>query len=99
MIRVFDGIVDGGGGEKAAPFALIGLIGEEEDGLVGVPILVKVPIFFIFEQEKFSIFLHRFSLFEIKHKNIFKTILLEKTTIVLLRIILQFFDKITSKPF
>jgi hypothetical protein len=34
------------------------LVGEEEDGLVGVPVLVEVSVLFGFEEEEFDLVLH-----------------------------------------
>ncbi len=45
MVGVVDGVVDAGCGEEAAALGKEGLVGEEEDGLVGVPVLVEVAVF------------------------------------------------------
>ena len=58
MLGVIDGVEDGGGREEAAFLALGGLLGEEEDGLVGVPVLVEVAVLFVLQQEEFGFFLH-----------------------------------------
>ena len=47
MLGVIDGGEDGGGREEAAFLALGGLLGEEEDGLVGVPVLVEVAVLLV----------------------------------------------------
>ena len=59
VVRIFDGVVDAGGGEEAGTFGEQGLVGQEEDGLIGVPILIKVSILFGLEEEEFNLVLHR----------------------------------------
>ena len=49
VVGVVDGVVDGGSGQEAASLALISLISQKEDGFVGIPVLIEISIFFIFE--------------------------------------------------
>lgn len=58
MVRILDGVVDAGRGEEAGSFGEEGLIGKEEDGLVGVPVLVEVSVLLGFEEEEFDLVLH-----------------------------------------
>jgi len=63
-IRVIDGIVDGGGGQEATSLRFDGLISQEKDAFVRVPILIEVSIFFVLEEEQFDFFLHSFDYFK-----------------------------------
>lgn len=58
MVGILDGVVDAGRGEEAAAFGEQGLVGEEEDGLVGVPVLVEVAVFLGLEEEELDLVLH-----------------------------------------
>jgi hypothetical protein len=60
VVGIVDGVVDAGRGEEAAAVGFDGLVGEEEDGLVGVPVLVEVPVLLGLEQEQLHLLLHSF---------------------------------------
>lgn len=60
VVRVFDGVEDAGSREEAAAFAFDCLLCEEEDGLVGVPVLIEIAVLFVLEEEQFDFFLHDF---------------------------------------
>lgn len=60
MAGVVDGVVDAGRGEEAAAVRLDCLVGQAEDGLVGVPVLVEVPVLLVLQQEQLHVFLHPF---------------------------------------
>ena len=51
VVRVVDGVVDGGSREETAFLTLKSLLCHEEDSLVGVPVLIEVTILFVFEQK------------------------------------------------
>jgi hypothetical protein len=58
VVGVVDGVEYAWRGEEAAAFALYGLFGEEEDSLVGVPVLIEIAVFFVFEEEEFDFLFH-----------------------------------------